>query len=72
MAKQFHAGKWYSAPGELTPAERAELFGDDDLDAKRVAARAEQEAWLVERLRSGLPMSHDAKRQARRILKGRA
>lgn len=52
---------------QLTEAERARAFGDQDWADRDPFAR---EKMLVERLQAGLPMSHADKKLAKQFLKG--
>lgn len=52
---------------ELTPEERSRAFGDPSLKRDYCYDRE-----CAERLRAGLPLSIDARRRARRYLRGQA
>lgn len=67
MPMIFHAGKWWNDPKDRTQAERAELFGD--VAYSRTDTRADYETMLVERFQAGLPLTIDAKRKARRLIR---
>lgn len=52
---------------QFTPAERRELFGDCNLDAK--GKTDAYEAELVRRYRNNLPLSKEDRKTARRLVK---
>ena len=53
-----------------TPAEREILFGDTSID--RVKQTADYEQMLIDRFTAGMPLTKDAAKRVRRLLKERS